>query len=283
MNLRPLAPWVGGKYKIADQIINLMNIPSYCTDLISPTCGGLGFETKFYSKYPNFHYYSSDNNTWLINLYQIIKKYPVKFYKAIYKYDKKWKSLRSKELRKKWYYFLRDQFNYSKISNFEKAVLFLILVKTGYNGLMQINNKGELTTAFGFGVVDNLIDLNNYKQFVKFTKKCKFNNSDYFESLKYINDESVVYIDPLYKDSKQIYSSNLEDSSVKKLISFMKASRDKGAPITTMSNSYDPRFWQKLLPDAEIYTIERNQGIHRDVVKKGRHKVKENLIILRNY
>ncbi len=280
-SLRPLIPWVGGKYKLANNIIDLMNIPVSCNTLISPTCGGLGFETKFHQRYPNIKIISSDSNRWLINLYNSIKNQPSLFLTKILKYDQEWQNLNSKEKRKEWYYSLRKIFNSDKLSIFDQSVLFLVLVKTGYNGLMQINNQGKLTTAFGFGVVKKLIDVQNYKSFVKFTKHCIFLHRDYIDSLKDVTNKSVVYIDPLYKDSKQMYSSDIEMANIKKLKSFLENSRKKGSLVSAMSNSYDPKFWKKVFPTAEIYEIERNQGIHRDVVEKGRPKVKENLIIYR--
>lgn len=280
MKLRPLFPWVGGKYKIADQIMSLMDIDFNVKKLVSPTCGGLGFDIKFYIKHPNVKIYASDSNKWLIDLYNHIKYTPKLFLKKIEKLNSQWKILNKKQ-RKIWYYDLRNNFNF-KYSGIEKSVAFFALIKTGYNGLMQINDKNELTTAFGFGVINELINIDNYEKFVYFTENVKFIHRDIDQSIVDVDRETLVYIDPLYKDSKQMYYSRENNFLEEKLVSYMIECHKKGSPLVAMSNSYDPLFWKKMLSKFEINTVYRKQGIHRNVVEKGRPIIKENLLILRD-
>jgi DNA adenine methylase len=278
LSVRPILPWVGGKYKIADELLHIINIPDYIEFLDEGMCGGLGFTTRFYDKYPKIKIRANDKNSWLIELYKDIQLKPNLFLDKLLKYNSIWKNFRSKEDKKNWYYDLRNKFNNNKFIGIDKSVVFLVLVKTGYNGLMQINNKGELTTAFGFGEIKKLIDINSYDKFVNFVKKVIFYNSDYEKLTNKITNKSFVYLDPLYKDSKQMYVNQSQDT--KNLIRFMYKCYDKGA-LVAMSNSYDPKYWKTNIPNAEIHTVFRQQGVHRDVVKKGRFLVKENLIILR--
>lgn len=284
----PIFPWVGGKRKLAQKIIEIIktqtseNFPK----LIEPFCGGLGFTLEFNYQYPKTKIVCSDSNRWLIDTYKSISTNCSKVYNFLEELDSQWKALPDKPSRKLWYYQLRKDFTSGKFKKFEESAVFIALVKTGYNGLMQINAKGELTTAFGFGAVDKLLNKDNFKLFSKTICKWKFKYQQFEKSIQDVTKDSLVYLDPIYKTSNQMYSGsriNPENTFDQlRLVNYMKSCIDKGAKIVAMSNSYDPEYWSSVFRNKnfKLYDIERNQGAHRNVVEKGRYKVRENLIVL---
>lgn len=285
--IRPLTPWTGGKYKIANEIIDIIleECPIHYSEIknvISPTCGMLGWDLEF-NRRAGINPVCSDQNKWLINSFIQIQKHPLKIYKLLENLNQEWKNKKSKPSKKKWYYNLRDTFNSYELSKEEEAAFFIALVKTGYNGLMQINKNGELTTAFGFGAVKNIVNEQHFFEFAKTIKPWKFKKRKLMKALIDVKPGSLVYIDPLYKSSKEMYSKdkNSAQFTEKILPDFTEKALTKGAVMIAISNSYDPKFWKKLFPKSKIFELERQQGSHRDVVAKGRYDVKENLIILK--
>lgn len=299
----PIFPWVGGKRKLAQQIIKIVtqNNQIKFDKLIEPFCGGLGFTLEFNSQYPKTKIICSDNNKWLTDTYNNIKYNCNDVYNYLEELNNQWNSLPTKIDKKQWYYQLRSNFTSRTFKGPVESAVFIALVKTGYNGLMQINTKGELTTAFGFGVVNKLLNKENFKLFAKTIKNWEFKYRQFEDSLKDITNKSrnlggtktLVYLDPIYKSSKQMYAGSLiknpmfrnpNEFDQYRVVNFMKSAIRKGAHTVAMSNSYDPEFWREAFysekENLSIYEIERNQGAHRNVVEKGRYKVKENLIVL---
>ena len=95
---------------------------------------------------------------------------------------------------------MREEFNKTK-----DIKLFLFLSRTGFNGMMRFNKKGEwnlpyckVPTKLNETVVntlceeiDELYDLMQKKKFI-------FLNQSFEETLKLANDNSIIYCDPPY-------------------------------------------------------------------------------------
>ena len=95
---------------------------------------------------------------------------------------------------------MREEFNKTK-----DIKLFLFLSRTGFNGMMRFNKKGEwnlpyckVPTKLNETVVntlceeiDELYDLMQKKEFI-------FLNQSFEETLKLANDNSIIYCDPPY-------------------------------------------------------------------------------------
>lgn len=184
--------WVGSKKRLVNDIVN--NLPDKMNDYYEPFLGS----GIVYLHIPNKKKsYINDNNKDLISIYKYVKK---NHKKMIEKLDKLYKDYMKSEDKKEFY--LKQRVNFNKLKgkyNIERAILYIFINKTCYNGLMQFN-KYDLNTS-GFGKLDNpnICDLKNIENLHHNLKnRTIIKNQDYLEFLKNIKKGDFVYLDPPY-------------------------------------------------------------------------------------
>jgi len=153
------------------------------------------------------------------------------------------------ENRKLYYYEKRREYNNLKINieenNIEKAVLFIFLNKTCFNGLYRVNKKGEFNVPMGAYKKPKICDKENLKNVSLTLRNVKIVYADYRESEKFIDDKTFVYIDPPYRplnitSSFTSYTENdFSDEEQIELAEYIDILNKKGAKIV-ISNS-DPK------------------------------------------
>jgi DNA adenine methylase len=199
--------YVGSKKRIINHIID--NLPDKFNDYYEPFLGS----AIVYLCIPNKKKsYINDNNKDLISIYKYIKKNPKKIIKLL---DKLYKQYMNAEDKKEYYLQKRVEFN--KLKNkytIQRAVLYIFINKTCYNGLLQFN-KHDLNTS-GFGKLDNpnICDIKNIENLHNNLKQNTIiKNNDYLHFLKNVQKGDFIYLDPPYvpDDIKQCnikYSKN---------------------------------------------------------------------------
>ena len=136
--------WVGSKKRIINEIIE--NLPEEMNDYYEPFLGS----GVVYLYMPNkSKSYINDNNKDLISLYKHVKKNHKEMIKLLEKLYKEYMS-NDDDGKKEYYLGKRDRFNKIKGKyDLERAVLYIFINKTCYNGLMQFNKQGINTSGFG--------------------------------------------------------------------------------------------------------------------------------------
>lgn len=221
-------------------------------------------------------YWVNDINPDLINLYQTIKRMGPKF---IAEAQKWFVPANNKE---KKYYALRDRFNTTSDKE-EKAFLFLLLNRTGYNGLCRYNQKGQYNVPFG-----------RYKQpyfpekellaFLEVASRVKFYNKDYTFMMKKaasLGDQGVVYCDPPYAPLTK--TANFTSYAQRpfpilyqeKLGQLAEGLAQKGSYVVV--SNHDLPFTREIYQNAQIVTLKASRLI--SCRKDQRRKVKELLAI----
>ena len=159
---KPFIKWVGGKGQLLSEINKLYpvelgkNINKYAEIFV----GGGVVLFDILSKYKLDEVYISDKNLELINTYKSIRDDVGILIKLLKEMEEQYTSLNN-ENRKLYYYEKRREYNNLKINieenNIEKAVLFIFLNKTCFNGLYRVNKKGAKI------VISNSDPKNNYR------------------------------------------------------------------------------------------------------------------------
>ena len=159
---KPFIKWVGGKGQLLPEINKLYpvelgkNINKYAEIFI----GGGAVLFDILSKYRLDQVYISDKNLELINTYRNIKDNVDVLIKSLKEMEEEYIPL-DNENRKDYYYKKREEYNSlkinSEVNNIEKAVLFIFLNKTCFNGLYRVNKKGAKI------VISNSDPKNNYR------------------------------------------------------------------------------------------------------------------------
>lgn len=173
--LAPLVKWPGGKTTIAPRIAEHYDRPLRYVSLFA---GGLGDVMAIAPDRALL------NDYWqpIVNLYQQIQKglEPI-----------------ACEGTKEGYYLARDKFN-SRLgeSTPEIANLLYYLLRTGFNGLVRTNSKGELNVPFGKPAKGEHKYLSEFSEYRVAFANWEFTNLD-FEKVAIAPDD-FIYADPPY-------------------------------------------------------------------------------------
>ena len=94
---------------------------------------------------------------------------------------------------KEFFYEKRNRYNELKVNgnnaeNLEKAVLFIFLNKTCFNGLYRVNSKGLFNVPFNNAKNPLLCDEDNLKVCSKFLQNVEMKVGDYKECKSFIDD-----------------------------------------------------------------------------------------------
>lgn len=214
--------YVGDKYKIMPQIINLF--PDNINNYYEPFLGG--GSSAMYVKANQ--YILNDNNKNVIDLHKFVSSHSKKqdfLFEKLFKLIKDYglscsylgftvpdeiKKLHVKtyysRFNKKNYIRLRDDFNKSN----DNLKLYLLLIY-GFNHMIRFNKKGEFNLPvgnvdFNKNVYESLV---GYLNFVD-NKKIQYSNKDYIDFVKEIkfNKGDFIYLDPPYFISNSEYNKN---------------------------------------------------------------------------
>ena len=169
---KPFIKWVGGKGQLLSEINKLYpvelgkNINKYAEIFV----GGGAVLFDILSKYKLDEVYISDKNLELINTYKSIRDDVGILIKLLKEMEEQYTSLNN-ENRKLYYYEKRREYNNLKINieenNIEKAVLFIFLNKTCFNGLYRVNKKGVKIVISNSDPKNNNIDDNFFDKLYK--------------------------------------------------------------------------------------------------------------------
>ena len=169
---KPFIKWVGGKGQLLSEINKLYpvelgkNINKYAEIFV----GGGAVLFDILSKYKLDEVYISDKNLELINTYKSIRDNVDILIKSLKEMEEQYIPL-DNENRKDYYYKKREEYNSlkinSEVNNIEKAVLFIFLNKTCFNGLYRVNKKGAKIVISNSDPKNNNIDDNFFDELYK--------------------------------------------------------------------------------------------------------------------
>ena len=139
-NVAPFVKWAGGKRQLLPQIEERM--PEKYNNYFEPFGGGGAVIFELLPKSAVIN----DINKALINVYQMIRKYPQRFIQEINRLDREmW------EDGKEYYYSLREHYNDKLMKDefdVELAALFVFINKHCFNGLYRVNGKGLFNVPY---------------------------------------------------------------------------------------------------------------------------------------
>lgn len=302
MKAKPFVKWAGGKGQLLGELEKRLpfdllmekTIPRY----IEPFVGGGAMFFFLKSKFKLKEAYLSDKNQDLILTYKVIQSK----YKELIDELKEIEDnhlQKSEAERKDNFYRIRKNYNKQNIifdhqkfddNWIKRAGYFIFLNKTCFNGLYRLNSKGEFNVPFGRYKNPKICDENNLSGVNKALKDTNLFYGDFTESGRYINSESLVYLDPPYRPlNETAYFTNyskegFDDHAQRKLADFFREMDQKGAYLM-LSNS-DPKnqdeqdqFFDDLYKDFYLERIPAQRNINRDAAKRG----VINELIVRNY
>ncbi len=181
---KPLIKWIGGKSKLLKELS--LYVPNNCDNYIEPFVGSgaLAFRLAPHNGL------ISDANAELINFYRQIRDNPLEVLQLSKGY----------ELTEESYYAVRNSDRAigwkDNTSCLSRAARFLFLNRTCFNGMWRVNGSGLMNTPYGryekiiFPTKDHVLDIS------KVLKNIDILNVDFYDTLRYVNNNSFVYLDP---------------------------------------------------------------------------------------
>ena len=282
---KPFIKWVGGKGQLLSEINKLYpvelgkNINKYAEIFL----GGGAVLFDILSKYKLDEVYISDKNLELINTYKSIRDNVDILIKSLKEMEEQYIPLNNED-RKIYYYEKREEYNSlkinSEVSNIEKAILFIFLNKTCFNGLYRVNKKGKFNVPMGAYKKPKICDEENLKNVSLTLRNVKIVYADYRESEKFIDDKTFVYIDPPYRplnitSSFTSYTENdFNDKEQIELAEYINVLNKKGAKIVISNsdpknNDIDDNFFDKLYKNYNINRVKATRMLNSNASLRG--------------
>ena len=282
---KPFIKWVGGKGQLLPEINKLYpielgkTINKYAEIFI----GGGAVLFDILSKYRLDGVYISDKNLELINTYKSIRDNVDILIKSLKEMEEQYIPLNNED-RKIYYYEKREEYNSLKINsemnNIEKAILFIFLNKTCFNGLYRVNKKGKFNVPMGAYKKPKICDEENLKNVSLTLRNVKIVYADYRESEKFIDDKTFVYIDPPYRplnitSSFTSYTENdFNDKEQIELAEYINVLNKKGAKIVISNsdpknNDIDDNFFDKLYKNYNINRVKATRMLNSNASLRG--------------
>ena len=282
---KPFIKWVGGKGQLLPEINKLYpielgkNINKYAEIFL----GGGAVLFDILSKYKLDEVYISDKNLELINTYKSIRDNVDILIKSLKEMEEQYIPLNNED-RKIYYYEKREEYNSLKINsemnNIEKAILFIFLNKTCFNGLYRVNKKGKFNVPMGAYKKPKICDEENLKNVSLTLRNVKIVYADYRESEKFIDDKTFVYIDPPYRplnitSSFTSYTENdFNDKEQIELAEYINVLNKKGAKIVISNsdpknNDIDDNFFDELYKNYNINRVKATRMLNSNASLRG--------------
>ncbi len=285
-NLKPILKWAGGKTQLLDEISHVY--PDGFGDTIrryaEPFVGGGAVLFDVLSKFDLDEVYISDVNAELINMYLVVREHAEELIDILTVYQNEYHALDS-EGRKIYYYQKRDEFNDLILRGESRtgiisAALFIFLNRTCFNGLYRANKNGLFNVPKGDQANPIICNIENIRAVSAALANIQIVCGDYSASRNFINEHTLVYLDPPYRplkgrDSFISYTeTEFDDSCQRALAGFIEEMDARGAYII-LSNS-DPKnvdpeddFFEDLYADYDVRRINAKRRINRNADHRG--------------
>ena len=224
---KPLFIWAGGKNKMLKHYLPIM--PKQVDTYVEPFFGGGAMFCHIVQNYSPKKLVINDVNAGIVRIYNSIKNDLPEFLVKLDSYCSVYLPM-NKEDRKKYYFEVRHEhaYDFDKWSEAEEAATLYFLMKTGFNGIFQINKNtnGRYGTPAGLlNQTDKVYEIDVVNWWNKALQNTEIMSGDWKECLKQVPDEdnTFVFLDPPYRDSFTSYGQTFGDDEQEKLIKYVRS------------------------------------------------------------
>ena len=220
--MKPLFIWAGGKTRLLKHYAP--HWPKDVRTYSEPFFGGGAVFIYMINNYDLDEVWINDVNKDLINIYETVKSDVTYFITLLDKYSNEYLPLK-KEDRKTYYFDLRQEnaYDFENWNNIQQAAALYFLMKTGFNGIWQINKNtnGRFGTPSGLlNQKDKVYDKDNVLEWHNAFHSMKVNLSSKDWSEVPLGD--FTFYDPPYRGSFTSYGTSFPDSETTKLVEVTK-------------------------------------------------------------
>ncbi len=220
--MKPLFMWAGGKNKMLKHYKPYM--PSSVTSYCEPFFGGGAMFIYVMNTYTPSYARINDINSDIINIYRSIRNDLDEFLLRLNDLESQYMPL-DKPARKKLYYDIRQThaYDYKSWSKSYEAATLYFLMKTGFNGIFQINQNTNGRYGTPSGLLNQKKEVYNrdvIKWWHDVLQKTDIFSCDWKEVVDGCPENTFYFFDPPYRDSFADYGQGFSDDSLRELIKF---------------------------------------------------------------
>jgi DNA adenine methylase len=304
--MKPLFMWAGGKKKMLKKYKK--HLPKDFNGYCEPFLGGGAMFVWAYEQNPNARFILNDVNRHVMDIYRGIREDLPAFLKRLdalcdeylplkkgktdkaleKKLEKNWAQLYEKRPCRRYFYFkTREEyaFEYEKWSEVEEAATLYFLMKTGFNGVWQVNKNtnGRFGTPCGLlNHKDSVYDKETLLEWHEALQSCELFSRDFKETLNKIGPNYYVFLDPPYRGCFTQYGAEFEDEAQQEVIDYLNRAKALGAYVLLSNRDVGDGFFAERKGSNEMvgfdvtYTAGRRKKTDEGFEAK---KAKEILMI----
>ena len=227
---KPLFIWAGGKNKMLKHYAQIM--PERVETYVEPFFGGGAMYIHIVQNYKPKNLIINDINKDVIRIYECIKNDLDSFLVRLNFLCEKYLPM-SYDDRRTFFFEIRHEhaFDYEKWTPAEESATLYFLMKTGFNGVFQINqntNNRYGTPAGLLKQTDSVYNLEDVKWWNQALQITKIMSVDYKDCIKNIEDkpDTFIFLDPPYRGSFTSYGQDFPDQEQSYLVEFVKSKND---------------------------------------------------------
>lgn len=270
---KPFVKWAGGKTKLLLEI--MQRLPKTWKDYLEPFVGGgavfFGLASTRVGGTDGMNWVLNDINAELINAYKMVRDAP-NFLIA---------ELKEKRFNKKTYYAMRNAWN--PTSPKHRAVRFIYLNKTCFNGLYRVNSKGEFNVPMGDYKNPMICDEETIRECSRLLQATSLHAGPFTNTIALAQKKDFIYCDPPYLPRSETaeFTSYTKDgftiSDHEKLHEALKKADKRGA--FWMLSEGDSPFIRKLFRDFNVMPVSSRHSVSAS----GDSRTKSKELLITNY
>lgn len=270
--LRPLVKWIGGKRKLAKQIVERMPAVVEGT-YFEPFAGAAAVFCELWNAGRiKSGVVLADHNRDLVALYGQVRDEPQTLLTSLRAYEDEYRSGDAKQT-EALYYRVRGEWNAGQ----KTPARFVFLKQTAFNGLWRVNQKGELNAAWGkyghraaHGIDKELnpciLDEPNIMAWHEALRRVALFRGDTlaWRMPRPVRGD-VVYLDPPYVGTFDGYTSDgFTDEQQDRLLTMASEWTDAGVVVAYSNSGEAEERVRRLWPDANVEFFSTSYTVNRD-------------------
>lgn len=250
----PLFIWAGGKNKMLKHYKPFMpkNVNTYC----EPFFGGGAMYIHVLNNYNPKELIINDVNVDIVRIYKTIKSDCDSFVKILDELSADYLPL-DKAARKDFYYSLRHKHAYDYVSwdSTKEAAVLYFLMKTGFNGIFQLNKNTNDRYGTPSGLLnqkDKVYDKDVVQWWNKALQNTHILSGDWKDCVSYVNDKenNFVFLDPPYRGSFTSYGQEFTDNDQLDLLNYVK--QNKNTNVFLCNRDIEDGFYDNNLDNLKM-------------------------------
>jgi len=252
--MKPLFIWAGGKNKMLKHYKPFMpkEVNTYC----EPFFGGGAMYIHVVEKYSPKELIINDINSDVVRIYKTIKSDCASFIKILDELSAEYLPL-DKVARKDYYYSLRHKHAYDYVSwdSAKEAAVLYFLMKTGFNGIYQLNKNTNERYGTPSGLLNQkteVYDKNVVEWWNNSLKNTQILSGDWKDCCSYVKDENdnFVFLDPPYRGSFTSYGQEFADNDQLDLINYV--AKNEKTKVFLCNRDIGDSFYENNIEDLLI-------------------------------